>query len=164
MSLDSRHCLRCGGPTAAQPIEGRLRKRCELCGWVHWLNPASAAAGLVLHERRVLLVRRAVDPCYGQWALPAGYQEIDEPAPEAVQREVREECGIDVRVEGLHDLIWIPGGHRPANLAVFRCTPLSLEPRPGSDVLAAAWFDLAALPEELAFDNGPRILWPLRDL
>lgn len=145
-------------------IEGRARRLCSGCGWVHWLNPASAAAGLVLHGRRVLLVRRGVDPCHGQWALPAGYQEIDEAPADAVQREVLEECGIEVRVEGLHDLLWLPGGHRPANLVIFRCTPLSLEAAPGSDVLEVGWFDLAALPEELAFDNGPRILWPLRDL
>lgn len=164
MSADSRHCLRCGGPTEPRSIEGRPRRRCDACGWVHWQNPASAAAGLVLHGRRVLLVRRAVEPCYGLWALPAGYQEIDEAAQEAVAREVLEESGIEVQVDALHDLLWIAGGHRPANLAVFRCTPLSFEVRPGPDVLEAAWFDLSELPPDLAFDNGPRILWPLRDL
>jgi len=161
--MDARHCQLCGSPTEAASIEGRERRRCTACGWVQWLNPAAAAAGLVLVERRVLLVRRAIAPCHGMWALPAGFQEIDEPATQAVEREVREECGIDVRVEALHDLVWVPEGHRPANVAVYRCTPLALELRPGPDVLDAAWFDLDALPADLAFSNGPRILWPLRD-
>jgi hypothetical protein len=40
---------------------------------------------------------------------------------------------------------------------------LHTDHRPGPDVEDAAWFDLDALPRELAFDNGPQILWPLRD-
>lgn len=164
MIHDSRHCLHCGTPTAPRAIEGRERRACATCGWVHWLNPASAAAGLILAERRVLLVRRSIQPCAGQWALPAGYQEIDEPAEEAARREIREECGLEVEIQGLHALLWIPGPHRPANLAVFRCRPLTLDLRPGPDVEDAAWFDLDVLPQELAFDNGPQILWPLRDL
>jgi ADP-ribose pyrophosphatase YjhB (NUDIX family) len=161
--MDALHCQICGSPTQAAAIEGRERRRCATCGWVHWLNPASAAAGLVLWERRVLLVRRAIAPCHGMWALPAGFQEIDEPAALAVEREVREECGIAVRVGALHDLVWVPEGHRPANVAVYRCTPLAFDLRPGPDVLDAAWFSLDQLPLELAFSNGPRILWPLRD-
>jgi ADP-ribose pyrophosphatase YjhB (NUDIX family) len=155
--------LLCGSPTAAALIEGRERRRCTACAWVHWLNPAAAAAGLVLVERRVLLVRRAIAPFHGMWALPAGFQEIDEPAAQAVEREVREECGIEVRAEALHDLVWVPEGHRPANVAVYRCAALSMDLRPGPDVLDVAWFDLDQLPTELAFSNGPRILWPLRD-
>ena len=163
MIHDSLHCLHCGTPTAPRAIEGRDRRACATCGWVHWLNPASAAAGLILAERRVLLVRRSIQPCAGQWALPAGYQEIDEPAEEAARREIREECGLEVEIQGLHALLWIPSPHRPANLAVFRCTPTTFDLRPGPDVEDAAWFDLDNLPRELAFDNGPQILWPLRD-
>ena len=68
-----------------------------------------------------------------------------------------------VSVEALHDLVWVPEGHRPANVAVYRCKPLTFDLHPGPDVLDAAWFELDELPAELAFSNGPRILWPLRD-
>lgn len=128
-------------------------------------NPACAAAGVVLDERRrVLLIRRAIEPFRGQWALPAGYQEVDEHPHETAMREVREETGAEIEVVELLDLIFIPEDHRkPANLAVFLCRYLRGGLTPGYDASEAGWFDLADLPEQLAFDNGPRILYGLRD-
>lgn len=145
-------------------VEGRERLRCPQCPFVLYQNPASAAAGVVLDaDRRVLLVRRAIPPFRGSWALPAGYQELDEDAPSAAVREIREEAGIEVAVVRLLDLLFIPDDARkPVNLAVYLCRPLARELAPGSDVIAADWFDLERLPDDLAFDNGPRILHPLR--
>lgn len=138
--------------------------RCAQCPFVLYQNPASAAAGVVLDaDRRVLLVQRAIPPFRGSWALPAGYQELDEDAPSAAVREIREEAGIAVTVVRLLDLLFIPDDARkPVNLAVYLCRPLARELAPGSDVIAADWFDLERLPDDLAFDNGPRILHPLR--
>lgn len=127
-------------------------------------NPSSAAAGVVIDRRgHVLLVRRAIEPFRGSWALPAGYQEIDEDPSRTAVREVREESGIEVEVLELLDLLFIPADARkPANLAVYLCRPVGGTLRPGHDALEAAWFDLDALPEDLGFDNGPRVLHPFR--
>jgi ADP-ribose pyrophosphatase YjhB (NUDIX family) len=134
--------------------------RCPDCRFVLYENPASASAGLVLDPRgRVLLVRRAIEPFKGAWAIPAGYQEADEDPPAAVVREVREETGIAVRVVRLVDLIHVPDDARkPANVAVFLCRAEGGAPCPGHDAAEAAWFALGELPRELGFDNGPRIL------
>lgn len=128
-------------------------------------NPACAAAAVVLDElRRVLLIRRAIEPFRGQWALPAGYQEVDEHPTETAMREVREETGAEIEVVELLDLLFIPEDHRkPANLAVYLCRYVRGGLQPGYDAAEAAWFDLQALPEDLGFDNGPRILFDLRD-
>jgi len=48
---------------------------------------------------RLLLVLRANPPAQGQWSLPGGRQEPGESAHEGVIREVREETGIEVRVD-----------------------------------------------------------------
>ena len=48
------------------------------------------------------------------------------------------------------------------NLAVFLCRPIGGDLKPGHDALDARWFDLARLPANLGFDNGPRILDRLR--
>jgi ADP-ribose pyrophosphatase YjhB (NUDIX family) len=49
----------------------------------------------------VLLVRRASDPCAGDWALPVGFVEHGETVQAAVQHEVFEEAGVEAEVEGL---------------------------------------------------------------
>lgn len=140
-------------------VGGRSRSRCATCGFVLYLNPASAAAGVVVNEsREVLLVRRAIEPYRGYWALPAGYQEIDEDPATTVVREVREEAGIDVTVVGLLDLLFVEDPRKPANVAVFLCHPGGGELRAGAEEDAASWFPLDDLPDPIGFDNYQRIL------
>lgn len=160
----ARYCPLCRTGLVWGEVEGRRRLRCPDCEFVLFLNPASAAAAVVLdRRRRVLLVRRSIRPYRGAWALPAGYQEIDEDPRETVAREVREETGVAIEPLFLLDLLFVPDDDRkPANVAVFLCRPLAGQAeaplRPGHDAEAAAWFDLDGLPAELGFDNGPRIL------
>lgn len=55
---------------------------------------------IVFDDRgRLLLVKRANPPAQGQWSLPGGRQESGESAADGVVREVREETGLEVRVE-----------------------------------------------------------------
>ena len=160
----AKHCPLCGAALTRAEIEGRERGRCSRCTFVLYENPASAAAGIVLDEqRRVLLVQRAIEPFRGDWALPAGYQEMDESPAETAAREIREESGLHVEVVELFDLLFVADDHRrPSNLAVFLCRPRGGELCAGDDALDVAWFDLEALPHNLGFDNGPRILHRLR--
>lgn len=158
------HCPACGASLVRGRVEGRERAHCPTCPFVLYENPASAAAGVVLDPRgHVLLVRRAIEPFRGSWALPAGYQEIDETPAHTVVREVREESGIEVEVVELLDLLYFPADLRkPANLAVYLCRAVGGSLAAGHDAAEAAWFDLEALPPDLGFENGPRILHPLR--
>jgi 8-oxo-dGTP diphosphatase len=62
-------------------------------------------AGAVVHSRgRVLLVKRKNPPNQGKWALPGGLVELGETSQEAAVREILEETGLRVRVEGLLDV------------------------------------------------------------
>jgi len=54
----------------------------------------------------VLLERRSDN---GKWGMPGGVQEIGESIAETVRREVREETGVDVEVEGLVGIYTDPG-------------------------------------------------------
>ena len=60
-------------------------------------HPTLGVGGLVVHEGRVLLVRRAKEPLRGRWVVPGGTVELGETLEEAVTREVLEETGILVR-------------------------------------------------------------------
>jgi len=154
-----KHCSLCSAALAPETVQGRVRARCPACGFVHYPNPASAAAGVVLNPAGdVLLVRRAIEPFRDHWALPAGYQEIDERPEETVVREVREEAGLEVEVLGLLELLYVCDPRKPANVAVFLCRALPGEPCAGCEESAAAWFPLHALPQPIGFDNYERIL------
>ena len=151
-----RYCPVCGAGLVPADVNGRERQRCSSCEFVAYLNPAFAAAGLVVEQgERVLLMRRKIQPFQGDWALPAGYQEIDESPQDTVRRETFEETGIEVVVHRLIELVWIPDDPRkPANVAIFLCHPTGGTLTPGDDADQAAWFHRDELPTNLGFGNA----------
>lgn len=67
--------------------------------------PRVGVGAVILHTGRVLLVRRGGQPSAGKWTLPGGLVEVGETTHAAIEREIREECGIDIRVAGLAGVV-----------------------------------------------------------
>lgn len=63
--------------------------------------PRVGVGAIVLHEGRVLLVKRGQAPALGLWSVPGGLVDLGETTVEAARREVEEECGLKVRIAGL---------------------------------------------------------------
>lgn len=61
-------------------------------------RPLAGVGAVVWDGARVLLEQRGKPPAQGAWSLPGGMIELGETAAQAVAREVREECGIEVEV------------------------------------------------------------------
>ncbi|SDK37994.1 ADP-ribose pyrophosphatase YjhB, NUDIX family [Catalinimonas alkaloidigena] len=81
---------------------------CQVCGTVHYVNPKMVVGCLVVHEERVLLCRRAIEPRYGFWNLPTGFLESGETVEEGAIRETWEEARARVKVERLHSVYSLP--------------------------------------------------------
>ena len=64
-------------------------------------RPLVGVGGVVLDGDRVLLVRRARAPLRGQWSLPGGLVEVGETLSQALRREIHEETGLRVEVQGI---------------------------------------------------------------
>ncbi len=60
--------------------------------------PVVSVGAVVVREGRVLMAQRGHPPGEGMWAFPGGVVDLGETLAEAVEREIREECGIRVRV------------------------------------------------------------------
>ncbi len=99
MSFDVRtfewnFCPTCGARLAMTYDGEQPRPHCAACTRFFYSNPVPAACGLVANGNALLLVRRAVPPCLGEWSLPGGFVELGETTDEAVLRELEEETGI----------------------------------------------------------------------
>jgi mutator protein MutT len=88
-------CPRCAHRGIKDSARGAFR--CDECGFVYFLNPATAAAAFILNaDGQVLFIRRAKEPAKGKLALPGGFVDAGETAEEAVRREIREEVGLEM--------------------------------------------------------------------
>ena len=61
-------------------------------------RPVLGAAAVVIHDGRVLLIRRGHAPAAGAWSIPGGAVDVGESVEAALRREVREETGLDIAV------------------------------------------------------------------
>lgn len=67
-------------------------------------RPIIAVGGVVIQGGRVLLIRRGQPPLEGRWSIPGGILEIGETITAAIERELKEETGVSVRVMGLLEI------------------------------------------------------------
>jgi ADP-ribose pyrophosphatase YjhB (NUDIX family) len=103
-------------------------------------------------DGRVLLVYET-DP--DAWSTPGGSVEVDERPEDAARREVLEETGLTVRLDGIVTVLGGPefhahykNGDEVAYVAtIYRGSVVSGESRPdGDEVTAAEWFTVDELP------------------
>ena len=107
--------------------------------------------GVVIHEERALLIRRGSAPLEGEWSIPGGMLEVGETILEGVQRELKEETAIEVRVldliEVFERLTRDDGGRLKYHFVIldYLCEVVQGEAQAGSDVTDVAWAHEAEL-------------------
>ena len=67
-------CSQCGQPVSLKipADDNRERYVCDACGYVHYQNPNNVCGAILSRGEEILLCRRAIEPRYGLWTLPAG--------------------------------------------------------------------------------------------
>jgi ADP-ribose pyrophosphatase YjhB (NUDIX family) len=146
-------CPRCGGALERRQLKPTepLRPVCGRCGFIFYLDPKVAVGTIIsTASDRLVLVKRAIDPGYGKWVFPGGYVDRGEPLTAAAVREAREECGLDVQLDGLVN-IYSYSGRAPV-IVVYAATAVGGVLRADDECLETAEFAPDDLPwEELAF-------------
>lgn len=102
-------------------------------------RPLIAVGAVVVKDGELLMVRRKNDPGKGLWSVPGGRLELGEYVVDAVEREVREETGLEVEVKGLLGILEVTGDPHYVILDHIALHHGDGEPIPGDDVDAARW-------------------------
>ncbi|MCW5624713.1 MAG: NUDIX hydrolase [Burkholderiales bacterium] len=145
-------CSQCGARVARRIPDGDTVPRwvCEACATIHYENPKLVVGCICEWEDRILLCRRAIEPRYGLWTVPAGFMENGETTAEGAARETLEEA--NARVDGLtpYALYNIP--HINQVYLLFRAQLLDLDFSPGAESLETRLASEADIPwDQLAF-------------
>ena len=153
------YCTQCGTHVELRIPEGdsHLRHVCPQCGEIHYQNPKVIVGCIAQWEQRILLCRRAIEPCYGLWTLPAGFMENGESTTQAALRETYEEACARVSIEGLFALINIP--HISQVHLFYRARLLDTNFGAGEESLETQLFSEDEIPwHELAFSSVDQCL------
>jgi len=144
------YCPGCGASLDRTQVDGRERPWCRACGYVGF-HTVLVWSGAVVTDTagRVLLQRLQVGRRAGNWALPGGLLEADETAEEAACREIEEETGLRVRLNGLLRVFSKPGDPFVGVVYLGEVVGGELRPESGGRFFA---------PEELPW-SGPFDHW-----
>lgn len=147
-----KYCSVCGTPLTRRvpPEDNRMRDVCEQCGAVHYQNPRNVVGVVPIFGDRVLLCRRAIEPRFGKWTLPAGFMELGETTAQGAMRETQEEAGAQIELGPLYTIIDVPQAEQVHFFYLAKVVSEDLYPGPESS--EAAFFRLEDIPwGELSF-------------
>ncbi|GAB3486109.1 NUDIX hydrolase [Marinomonas epiphytica] len=154
-----RFCRNCGHVVEMKIPQGDNRERavCPSCQHIEYDNPRMITGTLPIHQGKVLLCKRNIEPRLGYWTLPAGFMENQETTSEGALRETLEECGSRAICQQLFSMISIPHINQ---VHIFYLAQL-----PNKDFHATeessevALFELTEIPwDEIAFSSVSKTL------
>lgn len=95
-----KYCSVCGTLLENAEIEQRTRKICSSCLWIHYENPLPVVVAYTQNlSGELLVVRRAHQPAYNEWALPGGFLESGESPQNGCLRELLEETSLYGKID-----------------------------------------------------------------
>jgi len=147
-----KYCANCAAPLVHRvpPGDNLPRYLCDSCGEIHYQNPKMVVGTVPEWEGRILLCRRAIEPRYGYWTLPAGFMENDETVGEGAMRETREEAGASIELGEAFSMLSVP--HVNQVHVFYRASLSNLRFSPGEESLEVALFEEKDIPwKEIAF-------------
>ena len=100
----------------------------------------------------MLLCKRAIEPRYGYWTLPAGFMELGETSPAAALRETMEEANARVEIVNLFAVFNLP--HVNQVYLIFNSSLIDLNFFAGAESQEVALFSRDEIPwQQLAFST-----------
>lgn len=146
------YCSRCGKKVSLTVPTGDTHARfvCDSCHTIHYQNPRMVVGCIPIWQNKILICKRAIEPKYGLWTLPAGFMENGETVEQGAIRETFEEAGAKVEIIRLHALYSLPQVNQV--YAIYLAKMISENFNAGEESLECKLITIDKIPwDELAF-------------
>ena len=145
-------CPSCGTRTSIRVPQGDSLPRavCDNCSTIHYQNPKIVVGCIPEWQDKIVICKRAIEPRYGMWTLPAGFMENNESAADGAAREALEEANAKVAITDLYTVYSIP--HISQVYMMFRSRLLDANVSAGIESLEVKLVTESEIPwDQLAF-------------
>jgi len=152
--ITMKYCSSCGQPVSRQVPEGDTHKRwvCDSCKRIHYQNPLIVVGCVPERDGKILLCKRAIEPRYGCWTVPAGFMELSESTAQGAARETLEEACAEVEIGHLFALVDVVDA---GQVHLFYTAKLLGDFDAGNESLEVALFGEDEVPwDNIAFQSG----------
>ena len=149
-----KYCSECGESVALRIPAGDNRERsvCPACGVVHYVNPKIVVGCVPERDGKILLCKRAIEPRYGYWTVPAGFMELGESLAQGAARETLEEACAKVEIGHMFASVDVVDA---GQVHIFFTARLVGDFAAGEESLDAAMYSEAEIPwDDIAFHSG----------
>lgn len=146
------YCSVCGEKVSLVIPEGDNRHRyvCVSCSTIHYQNPKVVTGCIPQWNDKILLCKRAIEPRYGLWTLPAGFMENSETNIEGAARETAEEA--NARLDNMRLFCVFSIVHINQIYTMYRGDVVDGAASPGAESLEVAFYTEDEIPwKEIAF-------------
>jgi ADP-ribose pyrophosphatase YjhB (NUDIX family) len=152
METPINFCSVCGANVSRKvpPGDSLPRDVCDACATIHYSNPKLVVGAVPVWGDQILLCKRAIEPRYGKWTLPAGFMENGETVSAAAIRETLEEACARVTLGAMSTIVSLP--HISQVHVFYLAQLLDVDFAAGEETLELRLFSEAEIPwGEIAF-------------
>lgn len=149
-----KYCPDCGQTVSNKTPEGDTRSRwiCDACATVHYQNPKIVVGCVPERDGKILLCKRAIEPRYGYWTVPAGFMELGESIAQGAARETLEEACAEVEIGHLFASVDVV---EAGQVHLFFTAKLISDFAAGDETLEAQMYAEDEIPwDDIAFRSG----------
>ena len=149
-----KYCSTCGKNVARRIPEGDTIERwvCAACGTIHYQNPRIVVGCVPERDGKILLCKRAIEPRYGYWTVPAGFMELGESLAQGAARETMEEACAEVEIGHLFASVDVV---EAGQVHLFFTAKLLGEFAAGAESLDVGMYSEDDIPwDDIAFRSG----------
>ncbi len=153
-----KYCPTCKSDLATKNFNGEKALVCSSCGFTFWNNPKPVVSFIYYKDAKILMLQRTNEPFKDYWCLPGGFMRYEETPQESIKREVKEETGLDIEIEGLVGVYRIDNDPRGVHIDIIYHGKANGDIALSEEDKKYNYFDSDDLPEFVAYKHREAIL------